>query len=136
MESHTKLRSALASVRGELEEGLAEAEAELAQLDERREELTALIAQARAALGMDAPVPTAVPAPADRLTLHEALATVLREHGNAWMRARELADEVNSRGLYRKRDGSPVEVNQVHARVKNYAQVFEKDGSRIKLRDG
>ena len=51
------------------------------------------------------------------------------------MSARELADEVNSRGLYAKRDGRPVEVNQVHARVKNYPQLFEKDGSQIGLRD-
>jgi len=136
MDSQGRLSSTLASVRGELESGLAEAEAELAQLDERRAELTALITQARAALGIDAAIPVPSPDPAQRLTLHEALASVLREHGNASMRARELADEVNSRGLYRKRDGSPVEVNQVHARVKNYAQVFEKDGSRIRLRDG
>ena len=70
-----------------------------------------------------------------RLTLHEALAHVLRERGNEWTSARELADEVNTHGLYVKRDGRPVEVNQVHARVKNYPQLFEKNGSQIRLRE-
>jgi hypothetical protein len=129
------LSRTLASVHDELEAGLAEAERELARLDERRAELTSLISQARAALGLEATGPTSAPRSGDRLTLHEALATVLRERGNAWMSARELADEVNSRGLYAKRDGRPVEVNQVHARVKNYPQFFEKDGSQIRLRD-
>jgi hypothetical protein len=41
---------------------------------------------------------------------------------------RQLADAVNERGLYRKRDGSPVEVNQVHARTSNYEALFEKNG--------
>jgi hypothetical protein len=63
----------------------------------------------------------------ETLTLHEALAQVLRERHNEGLTARELADAVNSRGLYRKRDGSPVEANQVQARVNNYGTVFEKD---------
>ena len=134
MESHNRLRSALAGVRQELEAGLAEAEAELAQLDERRGELMALIVQARAALGLEAAAETATSTSPGRLTLHEALASVLRERGNAWTSARQLADEVNARGLYVKRDGRAVEVNQVHARVKNYPQLFEKKGSQIRLR--
>jgi hypothetical protein len=70
------------------------------------------------------------------LTLHEALARVLEDAGNEWMTARELADEVNRRGLYRKRDGSTVEVNQVHARTNNYRDLFEKDGPKIRLMEG
>jgi hypothetical protein len=38
--------------------------------------------------------------------------------------------------LYRKRDGSPVEVDQVHARTNNYANLFEKNGSAIRLKEG
>lgn len=37
-------------------------------------------------------------------------------------------------GLYRKRDGSPVEVNEIHARTNNYQDLFEKDGSLIRMR--
>ena len=44
----------------------------------------------------------------------------LDEQGNRWMRAREIADLVNERKLYRKGDGSPVDVNQIHARTNNY----------------
>ena len=68
-----------------------------------------------------------------RMTLHDALARVLRESGNEGLTARELADAVNRRGLYQKRDGSPVEVNQVQARVNNYGSIFEKDGSVVRL---
>lgn len=107
--------------------GLAETEAELAELEARRSELLALIGQAKAALALE-------PAGA-RPTLHSALAQVLRENSNVWMTARELADAVNTRGLYTKRDGRPVETNQVHARVKNYPHLFEKQGSRIRLQD-
>src|SRR5438094_559575 len=128
----TRLESALESFRDELEAGLAEVEAELEQLDKRRVELVGLIAQAKAALGIDATLPTAAERPTDRLTLHDALALVLRDRGNAWLSARELADGVNERGLYVKRDGRAVEVNQIHARVKNYPHLFEKNGSQIR----
>jgi len=101
----------------------------------RRAELLALIGQAKAALGLAAAT-TAGDAGARGPTLHDALAQVLREHGNDWRTARELADEVNERSMYRKRDGSPVEANQVHARTKSYTDLFEKDGSRIRLRTG
>ena len=50
------------------------------------------------------------------------------------MTARDLADEVNGLGLYHKRDGTLVETNQIHTRTNNYRQLFEKDGSLIRLR--
>lgn len=119
-----------------IQEALAEARSELAGLDTRRDELLAQIAQAEAIVGGS---PADVPAPAaarSALTLHEALVRVLEDTGNEGMTARELADGVNRRGLYRKRDGSPVEVNQVHARVNSYDGLFEKDGSKIRLKEG
>ncbi|HEY7208233.1 MAG TPA: hypothetical protein VH416_08320 [Gaiellaceae bacterium] len=129
--SGNRLKDALEGARAQLEAGLAEAEEELAELDARRTELLLLIARANAALG----VTPASATPSGRgLTLHAALAEVLRAGGNDWLTARELADEVNGLGLYRKRDGSPVEANEVHARTKNYTDLFEKDGSRIRLR--
>lgn len=108
---------------------LAEARMELVALDARRQELQALIAQGEAALGG---VPQSAPETA--MTLHQALVQILQETGNEPMTARALADAVNDRGLYRKRDGSPVEVNQIHARTNNYQDLFEKDGSLIRLR--
>src|SRR5205085_7162313 len=38
------------------------------------------------------------------------------------------------RALYRKKDGTPIEPNQVHARTKNYDELFEKNGPRVRLR--
>jgi len=124
------LKSILEDARPQLEAGLAAAEAELQTLETRRVELLALISQARAALGESAMSGTH----ARGLTLHDALALVLRENGDQWMTVRELTDQVNARSLYRRRDGSPVEANQVHARAKNYPKLFEKRGSQIRLR--
>jgi ABC-type transporter Mla subunit MlaD len=130
-----QLARALEGARPDLEAGLKEAEAELAELDARRVELINLIERAKAALGV-APVVTTTEDSSKGQTLHQALAQILRENHNQWMTARELTDEVNRRGLYYKRDGSAVEVNQVHARTKNYGDLFEKNGSRIRLREG
>jgi hypothetical protein len=69
-----------------------------------------------------------------RITLHEELVAILRERGGGWMTTRELADAVNERGRYHKRDGSPVDDFQVHGRTKNYPQLFDRDGSRVRLR--
>jgi hypothetical protein len=123
------LADALDRSREMIKTALAEAHAELAKLDARRQELQELIAQAEAAIG-GAPQP----APEATMTLHEALIQILRENGNQPMTARALADAVNDRGLYRKRDRTPVEVNQIHARTNNYQDLFEKEGSQIRLR--
>ena len=125
------LRTALEQSRPAIEAGLVEAERELAELDARREELLGLISRARAALGETAPI-VATPQ-AERLTLHEAMELVLRDHKNEWMTVRELADAINERSLYQKRDGSPVDPSQVHARANKYQAMFEKDGRRLRL---
>lgn len=52
------------------------------------------------------------------------------------MTALELADEVDRRGLCRKRDGSSVEINEVNARTNNYGSLFEKQGASIRLKKG
>ena len=125
------LRKALEQSRPAIEAGLADAEGELAELEARREELLALIARARAALG-DSPSTLSKPGP-ERLTLHDAMELLLRENENEWMTVRELADAINERGLYEKRDGSPVDPSQIHARANKYATLFEKDGRRLRL---
>jgi HB1, ASXL, restriction endonuclease HTH domain len=112
-----------------IREALVEARTELEALQTREAQLARQIADAEAALG-ESPVSTLGER---KMTLHDALAHVLREGGNEGLTARELADAVNRRGLYHKRDGSPVEVNQVQARVNNYGSIFEKDGPAIRL---
>jgi hypothetical protein len=121
------LADALNRSREMIRSALADARTELAALDQRRSELLALISQGEAALG-EARLPTA-------MTLHEALVQILRENSNVPMTARALANAVTDRGLYHKRDGSPVEINQVHARTNNYHELFEKDGPLIRLRE-
>jgi hypothetical protein len=124
-----QLQEALAMSQTVLKAGLTEAQAELEELRLRQAQLEDLIAQAEAALG----VGDREAGGKGRLTLHEAIEQVLRENNNKWMTVRELADEVNRRGLYRKKDGTLIEPNQIHARTKNYDQIFEKNGSRVRL---
>ncbi|MCA1680699.1 MAG: hypothetical protein LC777_18000 [Actinobacteria bacterium] len=61
---------------------------------------------------------------------------VLTEHPGHAMSVQDLAREINERGLYEKRDRSPVEPNQIHARAssKTYADRFEKKDGVVSLR--
>lgn len=69
-----------------------------------------------------------------RPTLHEEIAAILRERGNDWQTTTEIAAQVNSRGLFRKRDGTEVSAFQIHGRTRNYKKWFDRDGSRVRLR--
>lgn len=126
------LSDVLEASRPAIEAALAEAEQELVALNERRHELEGLIERARAALGEPATPPPAPVSSEPRLTLHEAMETVLAGRGNRWMTVHELAEEINRRGLYEKRDGTPVDPTQIHARANKYGSRFEKDGARIR----
>ena len=65
--------------------------------------------------------------------LHDEIAAILKENGNAWMTTREIAGQVNGRNRYRKRDGSQVTDFQIHGRTRNYPEMFERDGSKVRL---
>ena len=144
----SKLIELLEQSRPALEAALADAERELEELSQRQNELEAVIARARAALGAPGTHPVATqhapPALSDRgghaarqarLTLHEAMALVLRENNNRWMSVHELANQINERSLYEKRDRSLVDPTQIHARASKYPTMFEKsDADRSKLR--
>jgi hypothetical protein len=65
-------------------------------------------------------------------TLHEAIKVVLEETGHP-MSTRDIAAEVNRRGLYRKKDGSEVTDFQVHGRTKNYPKLFRREGTTVSL---
>ncbi|MFN3256984.1 MAG: hypothetical protein ACE37B_14955 [Ilumatobacter sp.] len=75
-------------------------------------------------------------ASAGPMTLHEAMAAVLRQRGNEWTKISDLAEMINAQGLYAKGDGSPVESNQLHARANRdtYRNLFEKNGPMLRLR--
>lgn len=71
-----------------------------------------------------------------RVTLHEEIATILRSNGNRWIATKEIAREVATRKRYVKRNGtSDVTAFQVHGRTKNYPNLFERDGTRVRLLD-
>ena len=124
------LEAALAQSERIVVDALADARRELAELDERRAQLTALIGRAEA-LQRSGSATTQ----SKVLKLHEAITVVLEEAGEQPMTVREIAEIINARSLYRKKDGSPVEVNQIHARTKNYSHLFEKTGPIIRLRE-
>jgi len=52
------------------------------------------------------------------MTLHEAIQIVLREKGRV-MTTQEIANELNQRKLYTKRDGSEITAFQIRGRTKN-----------------
>jgi hypothetical protein len=132
------LRSVAAARREELEADLDRARRGLARNSAERLELERARIVAETLLGLldvdDASAPEG--AFAASLTLHEAMAEVLREAPAGMMRAGDLAVEVNRRQLYRMRDGRPVEPQQIHARIGHYGHWFEKEGTFIKLAPG
>ncbi len=64
--------------------------------------------------------------------LHYAMEQLLIEVG-APVNASELAQQVNKRGLYRKRDGSPVAPDQIRARARQYGHVFAQSAGIVSL---
>jgi len=66
------------------------------------------------------------------MTLHEAIQIVLKDNGNE-MTTSEIANELNKRKLYSKKDGSQITDYQVHGRTKNYSQHFTRNGSKVGL---
>lgn len=70
-----------------------------------------------------------------RLTLHEAMVEVLQAVD--WLTFRELADQIESRGLYMKGNGGPAGSGQLRMRATlsggRYAHLFQVDGDRIRL---
>lgn len=71
--------------------------------------------------------------PTERMSLHDAMAHVLASVPANRMPAGDLAREINRRGLYKMRDGRPVEPQQIHARVGNYGDRFDRNDRGIGL---
>jgi hypothetical protein len=69
-----------------------------------------------------------------RVTLHAEMIDILSEAGRDGLSCQAVADLVNARGVYRKRDGSLVEASQVRLRAKNYTMLFELAAGRVHLR--
>lgn len=60
---------------------------------------------------------------ASRITLHCAIAIVLSESKHP-LTVREITSRVNMIGLYHRKDGMPVQSNQISARIRRYPDLF------------
>lgn len=126
-----ELRRALLANKDEVATAIAAAERELAACQQQCNELADLIERGRLVLGLSG---REVRPTRRSVTLHEAIATILREHGEA-MTAPAIVGEINRRSLYRQRDSRPVGAAQIHARVGSYGHLFERRNRRIALRE-
>ena len=68
-----------------------------------------------------------------RITLYEELQDILVEQGNRWKTTTQLAEEVNARGRYKKGDGSEVSPFQIRGLARRYKDIFEHEGSQVRL---
>lgn len=66
------------------------------------------------------------------MTLHEAIEQILTEKSSA-MTTSEIAEVLNQRKLYHKKDGSLITAYQVHGRTKNYPHLFTRQDSLVDL---
>jgi predicted transcriptional regulator len=76
--------------------------------------------------------PEGASASASDRTLHAAMALVLEEAGGV-LPAREIANRINARSLYRRGDGGPLGYQQVLARARKYPRLFERTASGVSL---
>lgn len=67
------------------------------------------------------------------MTLHEAIKIILEENG-VDMSTKQIAEELNKRKIYSKKDGSLITDYQVHGRTKNYPNLFNRSGSIVSLK--
>ncbi len=49
------------------------------------------------------------------------------------MTTQQIADALNKNGWYQKKDGSTIQAFQIHGRTRNYANIFDRDGSTVSL---
>ncbi len=77
-------------------------------------------------------LPTGKPS-ASSVTLHEEIADILIANENRSMTCDEIAEQVNDRGRYQKRDKSAVTAFQIHGRTRNYSKIFQRDGQKVRL---
>jgi hypothetical protein len=58
-------------------------------------------------------------------TLHEAIKTVLSQRKGFTATTSEISEEIESRGLYARKDAGAARANQINARVGKYPELFE-----------
>ena len=66
------------------------------------------------------------------MTIEEAIVYLLAS-SNYGMKVDRIADEVNRRGLFVRRNGKPVDAKMVYAVIMQHPDVFVKSEGRIRL---
>jgi len=66
------------------------------------------------------------------MTLHAAIEKLLQQTGRQ-MTTQEIADSLNKKNWYQKKDGSKITDFQIHGRTKNYPQLFNRGGATVSL---
>lgn len=66
------------------------------------------------------------------MTLHEVIVELLKEKGHS-MTTTDIADALNENKCYLKKDGSAISPYQIHGRIKNYPNLFRREGSTVFL---
>jgi toxin FitB len=71
-----------------------------------------------------------------QIALHIEMQDILRDSGNKWMTAAEIANAVNKRDRYHRRDKTRVPDSQIAARAREYEQLFEcrSGNTRLQIR--
>lgn len=62
-------------------------------------------------------------------TLHEAMQVVLRARPGHTATTSELSEEIEHKGLYLRKDGTPARAQQINARARKYPHMFAVDTS-------
>ncbi len=68
------------------------------------------------------------------ITLHNEIVEILNEVGKS-LNTEQIAELVNERNNYKKRDGSKVTAFQIHGRTKSYDNLFDRNGSAVMLKN-
>ncbi|MDQ4124607.1 MAG: hypothetical protein M3134_03260 [Actinomycetota bacterium] len=68
-----------------------------------------------------------------RQSLYDAMINVIGRSPLRMMRAADMAAEINRLGLYKMQDGRPVEAQQIRVRAGKRPDLFQRDGTFIKL---
>ena len=68
------------------------------------------------------------------MTLHGTMETVLGEPSERFVPFAEVADLVTESALYRKRNGTRVEADQIRLRAAKYEHLFETLGGGVRRR--
>lgn len=119
--------------RPDFERAIAKARLELDACEARCRELGSLIETAEAVVGLE---PSGGGRGKRERTLRAAMKSVLRSAPMRRLPAPEIAAAIRERDLYRRPNGTAVDVGQIHNRVHHYPDEFLREDGFIRLANG